>query len=135
MTDDLHVLGQPVMAIKLERLVGATKVYVGGAEGRSVHVGLVEEAVQGEPTVISWAPLAPRHDLRNHSPDGFNWGYGGSGPAQLALALAVDVLGDAEGPRRYQDLKWRFVAAIPMGHPWIATDREVRQVLDVRHDG
>lgn len=25
----------------------------------------------------------------NHSPDGFNWGYGGSGPAQLALALLL----------------------------------------------
>jgi hypothetical protein len=27
--------------------------------------------------------LDPRHDLRNHSPDGFEWGYGGSGPAVL----------------------------------------------------
>ena len=29
--------------------------------------------------------LRPRFDLRNHSPAGFEWGYGGSGPAQLAL--------------------------------------------------
>lgn len=27
--------------------------------------------------------------IRNHSPDGFNWGYCGSGPAQLALALLL----------------------------------------------
>ena len=27
--------------------------------------------------------------LLNHSPDGFNWGYSGSGPAQLALALLL----------------------------------------------
>ena len=26
----------------------------------------------------------------NHSPDGFNWGYGGSGPAQLSLAMCLD---------------------------------------------
>jgi len=31
---------------------------------------------------------APRSDLRNHSPNGFEWGYSGSGPAQLALASA-----------------------------------------------
>jgi hypothetical protein len=31
-------------------------------------------------------PLDPRLDLRRHA-DGLNWGYGGSGPAQLALAL------------------------------------------------
>jgi len=27
--------------------------------------------------------------VRNHSPDGFAWGYGGSGPAQLALAICL----------------------------------------------
>lgn len=36
--------------------------------------------------------LRPRHDLFNHSPDGFAWGYGGSGPAQLALAILADHL-------------------------------------------
>ena len=38
-------------------------------------------------------PLDPRLDLRNHSPTGLNWAYGGSGPAQLALALLADALG------------------------------------------
>lgn len=28
--------------------------------------------------------------IRNHSPDGFEWGYGGSGPSQLALAILLD---------------------------------------------
>jgi hypothetical protein len=40
-------------------------------------------------------PLDPRYDLRNHSPAGFEWGYGGSGPAQLALAILADATGDA----------------------------------------
>lgn len=36
-------------------------------------------------------PLDPGPSQRvfNHSPDGFAWGYGGSGPAQLALALLL----------------------------------------------
>ena len=29
-------------------------------------------------------------NIRNHSPTGFAWGYGGSGPAQLSLAILVD---------------------------------------------
>ena len=29
----------------------------------------------------------------NHSPNGFNWGYGGSGPAQLALAMMLELTG------------------------------------------
>jgi hypothetical protein len=42
-----------------------------------------------DPTGIS---LNPRLDLWNHSPTGFAWGYGGSGPAQLALAILADRL-------------------------------------------
>jgi hypothetical protein len=36
--------------------------------------------------------LTPERSLElvNHSPSGFEWGYGGSGPAQLALALLLD---------------------------------------------
>ena len=34
-----------------------------------------------------YANLPKYLDEVNHSPDGFNWGYGGSGPAQLAYAL------------------------------------------------
>ena len=34
--------------------------------------------------------LNPRLDLWNHSPTGFEWGYCGSGPAQLALAILAD---------------------------------------------
>lgn len=33
------------------------------------------------------------HVLR-HSPDGFAWGYHGSGPADLARSLLIDALGD-----------------------------------------
>lgn len=35
-----------------------------------------------------------RHHVR-HSPTGFEWGYGGSGPAELARCILIDVLGDA----------------------------------------
>jgi len=34
--------------------------------------------------------------LRTHSEE-FNWGYGGSGPAQLALAILVDFVGGGTG--------------------------------------
>lgn len=58
--------------------------------------------------------LPPRHDLFNHSPSGFSWGYGGSGPAQLALALLADCLGvDEWAVKLHQDFKALYVAAIP----------------------
>jgi hypothetical protein len=48
--------------------------------------------------------------IRNHSPDGFSWGYGGSGPAQLALAIVLKIKGSPEG---YQNFKWNVIAPLP----------------------
>jgi len=49
--------------------------------------------------------------LRDHSPDGFEWGYGGSGPSQLALAILLDVIGNgSEALKHYQQFKWDFIA-------------------------
>ena len=48
-------------------------------------------------------------EIRSHSPDGFNWGYGGSGPAQLALAILLDYAGKEVALRHYQQFKWDFV--------------------------
>jgi len=65
------------------------------------------------------APLEPRYDLRNHSPTGFAWGYSGSGPSQLALALLADALGDDDlALDFYQRFKDRFVARLPGGEAW-----------------
>ena len=43
-------------------------------------------------TLTKLHTLSPSWSLRirNHSPDGFEWGYPGSGPAQLALAILLD---------------------------------------------
>lgn len=54
----------------------------------------------------------PSQKYHNHSPDGFNWGYGGSGPAQLALAIMLKLTGKPDG---YQDFKFKVIAAIPQG--------------------
>lgn len=58
-------------------------------------------------------PLPLRLDLRNHSPAGFNWGYNGSGPAQLSLAILAAVLGDDDAALAlYQGYKREFVSQI-----------------------
>ena len=58
--------------------------------------------------------LDPRFDLWNHSPTGFEWGYGGSGPAQLALALLADATGkDRLAVALHQDFKFKLVGRLP----------------------
>lgn len=92
--------------------------------GRRAPDGTVNvwvEPAEGEPY-----SLPPRLDLRCHSPAGFNFGYSGSGAAQLALGLAADVLGDDERARRvYQPLKNRLVAGL-VGDSWELSEDDLR---------
>ena len=63
--------------------------------------------------------------VKNHSPDGFNWGYGGSGPAQLALALLLEVTNnEAVALACYQDFETQFIATIDSQH----TDWEIPEI-------
>ena len=73
--------------------------------------------------------LDPRFDLRMHSPDGFEWGYGGSGPAQLALALLADWLAeDGQALAFYQAFKFRTVAGLPR-EGWTLTGSQIDDAL------
>jgi len=69
--------------------------------------------------------LNPRHDLRNHSPDGFQWGYGGSGPSQLALAILADCKGDAFASEHYQRFKFAMIATLDGEQPFTLTEQEI----------
>jgi len=51
--------------------------------------------------------------IRNHSPDGFAWGYAGSGPAQFALALLMLYVDADTAQEYYQDLKFGWVTGLP----------------------
>jgi hypothetical protein len=98
------------------------KIYQGRRTPEGCIVAVHEEG--GEPQ-----PLNLRLDLRNHSPTGAEWGYGGSGPAQLALALAADVLGDdrrAQGV--YQQLKFKLIGRLPR-EGWTLTEDDLRSTI------
>ncbi len=94
------------------------KVYEGTREGRAVDV------------TVDGRPLNPRLDLWNHSPTGFEWGYGGSGPAQLALALLADHLDDDEhAVALHQDFK-RMIVVDLLRRGWTLTTREIQAAVD-----
>lgn len=83
------------------------KIYSAGRSDRSAAVKVMDEATGAA------YELDPRPSLaiENHSPTGFEWGYGGSGPAQLALAILLDYTGDQEfAAHQHQDFKWKIVA-------------------------
>ena len=64
-----------------------------------------------------------------HSPDGFGWGDGGSGAAQLALAILLRATDRATALAQYEAFKREVIATLPRGdfslrlasvHEWLA---------------
>src|SRR5436190_8390798 len=94
------------------------KTYEGCRQGYAVDV------------TVNGRPLNPRLDLWNHSPTGFEWGYGGSGPAQLALALLADHLNDDhEAVRLHQEFKRAVIAGLNR-REWTLTSDAIQHVVN-----
>lgn len=78
--------------------------------------------------------LSPERSLTviNHSPTGFEWGFGGSGPAQLALAILLDFLDDGMAATlAYQAFKQDIVSRLPVNRSWSLTGAEILAALKV----
>ncbi|HEY8097180.1 MAG TPA: DUF6166 domain-containing protein [Methylobacter sp.] len=83
--------------------------------------------------VVDGVDLNPRFDIITHSPDGFAWGYGGSGPAQLALAILCDFLGDDEQAiQLYQDFKFEVIARWAQNEPWSIAGQQIAETRTVK---
>lgn len=72
--------------------------------------------------------LNPRLDLWNHSPTGVEWGYTGSGPAQLALALLADCFDEETAIEWHQRYKAAVIAGLPY-RGWTLSEEEIRQAI------
>jgi hypothetical protein len=99
------------------------KTYYGFDDGNSAAVFVSNDAK-------TIAPLPLRLDLVNHSPTGFAWGYSGSGPAQLALALLADWMGCDQAARAlHQRFKAAAIAGL-QGKHWVLTDTDLARIFE-----
>lgn len=76
-------------------------------------------------------PFDPKYSLavRNHSPTGFEWGYQGSGPAQLALAILLEETDRETAERYYQRFKREVIAHLERPEHWTLTSLIVQDWL------
>lgn len=76
--------------------------------------------------------FSPRRSqkVRNHSPDGFAWGYGGSGPAQLALAILLEETTQEEAERAHQNFKFQVIARLDKVDDFKLTSADVQAWLE-----
>jgi len=94
------------------------KIYKGKRLGPMMNLPEVEVTVNGKPL---------KHRVR-HSPTGFEFGYGGSGPADLALSILWNFLGKEPSRILYMDFKTRFVAR--WKDKWEITSEEIQSWID-----
>ena len=106
-----HGHGHVCKHVLMASMAAQPVAYVGfrTAEGPRVHV------------VRDGRPFLLRH-VEVHSPTGFEWGYAGSGPADLALSILADYLGNEEAA---EDLKGVFKEEVVSRLPstaWMLTE-------------
>ncbi|HKX08537.1 MAG TPA: DUF6166 domain-containing protein [Stellaceae bacterium] len=92
------------------------KVYEGG------------RSLDGSMVTVDGKPLPPRHDLARLSKTGFEWGFEGPAPAQLALALLADHLGDGAAAMRLHLAFMREVVA-ELDNAWRLTSVDIEAAL------
>jgi len=124
MNADAEFFVQPQSnVVSMRRTAPAPRVYCGQRK--------LSGCVVTVKTGLHEVGLDPRYDLAMHSPTGFEWGYGGSGPAQLALALLADATSDdARAVALYQRFKEVYVAPLVRNAPWSISDADVRKLVE-----
>ena len=106
-----HGHGHVCKHVLMASMAAAGVAYVGFRSPEGVRVYVVRD---GRPFIL-------RHVVM-HSPTGFEWGYNGSGPADLALSILANYLNDEDAAR---DLKGVFkeevIARLP-STAWMITE-------------
>jgi hypothetical protein len=110
------------------------KVYEGTRDGLGyTHVFVTDNTGERRPLT----------HYAKHSPDGFEWGFTGPGPAELARCLLLDHFGLATRgpwaeeifdpqtgelarlPADYQAFKWDVISRFVQGKPWRLTSSQI----------
>lgn len=85
------------------------KVYRGNAKTRKVNFVEVDDLTR---EVLRSDPL---EHVCLYSPDGFNWGYSGSGPADLALSILCHAEGYTEAYKHHLKYKEQVISKLVTG--------------------
>jgi len=116
-----HGHGHVCKHVLMVSMATAAVAYVGYRREDGLRVLVVRD---GKPDVL--------HHVVRHSPTGFEWGYLGSGPADLAYSILADYAGEDVAERLAVRFKEEVVARLPRT-AWMLTDAALTAFLE-RHN-
>lgn len=93
-----------------------------------IRIGAENAAVSGTELELNSGGEYP-----SHSPTGFEWGYGGSGPAQLAYCILAELFSHTIAKRNYMAFKRDVIAGLDEGEDgvvWSLTRDEIEEFVE-----
>lgn len=87
-----------------------------------------DRTIDGIEVTVDGRPLDPRYDLKRLTSTGFEWTYEGQGPAQLALALLADHLGEEARALALYPAFMRAVVA-NLGNEWELSEADLAEAV------
>ena len=87
-----------------------------------------DRTIDGVEVTVDGKPLDPRLDIKKISPDGFEWSYEGDSPAQLALALLMEHLKDAQKAIAFHEEFMREIVA-NFNNEWEMNSEDIEVAL------
>jgi hypothetical protein len=84
--------------------------------------------IDGIAVTVDGRPLAERYDLKRFTDSGFEWTYTGNEPAQLALALLADHLGNDEKALAMSDAFMKHIVA-NLENDWSLDSGEIDKAI------
>lgn len=101
----------------------------------TIENGFVGALINGE-YIVRVVQNGAQHPLQHrclHSPSGFAWGYGGSGPADLAYSILCKLVSEKRAGELYQTFKWEVVANLNEDF-WELEVQWIRNWIDQKGD-
>lgn len=96
---------------------------------QNVYRGELHDGGDTVEVTVNGESLDPRFDLHEFAPTGFGWGYGGAGPAQLALAILANEAGSWIAEMGWYRFEQEIIKRLDFHKPFELTSADIRSFL------